>query len=111
MNGSEFRRVTAEIATVSRARAEAIKELSGAVSASVGLFTRKDKLAGRLMKLGIALLLCPDPFSDVPAYFLIAAALIESRLRRKGLRVKEVPLAFMDTYRELLRLRSEFLRQ
>jgi hypothetical protein len=110
MDGNEFKRVAAEIATVSRARAEAIKELADAVNAGVSPFTSRDRLYSKLMKLGIALVAFPDPLTDVAGSTLIAAALIRSKVLKRELKVREVPLAFMNTYRELARIREELLK-
>ncbi|MEM2338331.1 MAG: hypothetical protein QXT44_00445 [Candidatus Bathyarchaeia archaeon] len=55
-----------------------------------------------LIKLGLALLVFPDPtISDVLGAFLIAAGSVQEGIRRRALYVEDIPKTFKSMFKEL----------
>ncbi len=62
----------------------------------------------RLVKLGIMLIVSPDPLTDPLGYVLLAAGLIQER--RRQLNIADVCNRFRDVTEELQRMKKEVSR-
>lgn len=62
----------------------------------------------RLVKLGMTLIVSPDPFTDPLGYVLLAAGLIHER--RRQLNIADVCNRFRDVTEEMQRVKQEISR-
>ncbi|MEM3642213.1 MAG: hypothetical protein QXH37_09865 [Candidatus Bathyarchaeia archaeon] len=103
MKSDEAKTVANALTELSESYADFINSLNGTVKtvkASKKLWNNGSK--PWLIKLGVALLVFPEPvISDILGSFLIAAGTVQEGIRRRTLHVEDVPKTFKTIIKEL----------
>ncbi|MGC8997973.1 MAG: hypothetical protein ACP5JW_01010 [Candidatus Bathyarchaeia archaeon] len=103
MKPDEAKALATALNELSESHADFLQSLSGTVrevKASKRLWNNGNK--PWLVKLGLALIVFPEPFlSDVLGSLLIAAGTVQEGIRRRTLHIEDVPKTFQSVMREL----------
>ncbi|MEM3627217.1 MAG: hypothetical protein QXZ25_04255 [Candidatus Bathyarchaeia archaeon] len=87
---------------------EAMKGTVREVKAAKQMLWRENK--SRLVKLGLALIVFPEPtsISDIVGAFLVAAGTVQQGIRNCAIYVDDIPKAFQETLKEIQNLKHNF---
>ncbi|MEM3566609.1 MAG: hypothetical protein QXK18_07035 [Candidatus Bathyarchaeia archaeon] len=103
MKPDEAKALATALNELNESYADFIHSLSGAireVKASKKLWNNGEK--PWLIKLGLALIIFPEPvLSDVLGSLLIAAGTVQEGIRRRALHVEDIPKTFQNVMKEL----------
>jgi hypothetical protein len=70
----------------------------------------REKNQSRLIKLGVAIMLIPDPgFSDVVGAAVVAAGLVQNKIKNSGLYLEDVYKTYPRLFKELHSARQELI--
>ena len=87
---------------------EAMKGLAKDLRSARSLW--RDGYKSRLVKIGLALIACPEPtpISETLGAFVLSLGIIQNKRKNSTLHIEDVYKTFQDVNRSLLRTRQEF---
>jgi hypothetical protein len=87
---------------------EAMKGLAKDLRSTRSLW--RDGYKSRLVKIGLALIACPEPtpISETLGAFVLSLGIIQNKRKNSTLHIEDVYKTFQDVNRSLLRTRQEF---
>jgi hypothetical protein len=109
METDELKNVVNALNELSGSYADLIETMKGTVKeVKTTKQLWRDKNKSRLVKLGLALIVFPEPtpISETIGAFLVAAGTVQQRIRSRAIYVDDVPKVFQKTLEEIRNLKG-----